>query len=928
MRPIAIRPAWLALLSLLLLSMPLEAQEKKTLTPEDYGQWESLGMGTLSPDGSWIAYGVGFVEGDGELRLREIATESERRVPLAVNPAFSSDSRWVAYTLTLTEKERERRRKGRQPVRNKVGILDLEGDEEVVIDDVASFRFSAKGPYLAVRGYPAEGGKTRGADLVVIDLESGLKTTFGNVTEFAWQDEGTLLAMTLAAGVREGNGVMVYDPGSGTLRTLASDTTTFRSLAWRKEADDLAVLQTKTDSLFEGESHQILAWRGLSGRRTTTTTYDHQADPSFPAEMRIVEHRPLRWAEHGRSLFFGIKEWERKGEDEASDSTRRVAASDSTDQVPERSDTEEPANVEVWHSADVDIIPEQKVRLPRTRNENYLAVWHLDSRDFIQLADSMISVVTIAEGDEIALGGDDLSYERERMFGPIYRDQYLIDLRTGNREKIAEKIQFSYGISPGNRYYLYLLDDHYWTYDLRTGNRVNITAEIPTTFVNHENDHTVEQKPPFGIAGWTKGDKSLILYDKYDLWEVRPDGSRPRRLTNGAEDEVRYRYVRLDPDESAIDPSRPLYLATYGEWTKEMGYARLRVGREPEELLRRDRSVGRLTKAKDAEVYAYVIQGFDESPNYYVGGPALRDAKRVSDTNPFQSEYAWGHSELIDFTNARGERLQGALYYPANYEPGKKYPMIVYIYEIRSNTIHSYSVPSERSPYNPTVFTSQGYFFFQPDITYRDRNPGLSAVESIVPAVEKVLETGMIDQEKVGLVGHSWGAYQTAFTITQTDLFSAAVAGAPLTNLISMSLQVYWNTGGTNARIFEISQGRMEVPFWRDLEAYQVNSPVFHIEKMDTPLLVAFGDEDGAVDWSQGVELYNAARRAGKEMVLLVYPGENHSLRQKPNQIDYHRRIVDWFGHYLLGEPAPRWITHGVSVLEREKELKALEKQR
>src|SRR5690625_6990067 len=199
MRPIAIRPAWLALLSLLLLSMPLEAEETTPHTLDGYVRGESLGMGTLSPAGSWVAYGVGFVEGDGELRLREIATESERRVPLAVNPAFSSDSRWVAYTLTLTEKERERRRKGRQPVRNKVGILDLEGDEEVVIDDVASFRFSAKGPYLAVRGYPAEGGKTRGADLVVIDLESGLKTTFGNVTEFAWQDEGTLLAMTLAA---------------------------------------------------------------------------------------------------------------------------------------------------------------------------------------------------------------------------------------------------------------------------------------------------------------------------------------------------------------------------------------------------------------------------------------------------------------------------------------------------------------------------------------------------------------------------------------------------------------------------------------------------------------------------------------------------------------------------------------------------------
>jgi dipeptidyl aminopeptidase/acylaminoacyl peptidase len=235
--------------------------------------------------------------------------------------------------------------------------------------------------------------------------------------------------------------------------------------------------------------------------------------------------------------------------------------------------------------------------------------------------------------------------------------------------------------------------------------------------------------------------------------------------------------------------------------------------------------------------------------------------------------------------------------------------------------VHSYQPPSKTSPYNTTVFNAEGYFVFQPDIVYRDRNPGLSAVECVVPAVEKVLETGMIDRDRIGLVGHSWGAYQTSFIVTQTDLFSAAVAGAPLTDLISMYLSIYWNTGGTDARIFEISQGRMEVPFWEDLDAYMNNSALFNIGSMNTPLLVAFGDEDGAVDWHQGIELYNAARRAGKEFVLLVYPGENHSLRQEPNQLDYHKRIKAWFGHYLKGEQAPGWITEGVAHLDRQKEL-------
>ncbi|MCH7491712.1 MAG: prolyl oligopeptidase family serine peptidase, partial [Gemmatimonadetes bacterium] len=187
------------------------------------------------------------------------------------------------------------------------------------------------------------------------------------------------------------------------------------------------------------------------------------------------------------------------------------------------------------------------------------------------------------------------------------------------------------------------------------------------------------------------------------------------------------------------------------------------------------------------------------------------------------------------------------------------------------------------------------------------------------PAVRAALETGMIDADRVGLVGHSWGGYETAFTVTQSDLFAAAVAGAPLTNLFSMYLSIYWNSGGTDARIFEISQGRMEVPFWEDVEAYAANSPVFHIENMNTPLLVTFGTEDGAVDFNQGVEFYNAARRAGKDFVLLVYEGENHGLAEKANQLDYHRRIIEWFGHYLKDDPAPDWIAKGVPYLEQER---------
>jgi dipeptidyl aminopeptidase/acylaminoacyl peptidase len=541
----------------------------------------------------------------------------------------------------------------------------------------------------------------------------------------------------------------------------------------------------------------------------------------------------------------------------------------------------------------------------------------------VQLARDLREDITLSDGRTAVLL-DGRPYDRDRMFGPVYRNLYAMDIVTGERVRAGDRIQYQYGPSPSGRYLLYVRDGHYWTYDTQSRRHTNITADIATSFMNLENDLTIAEKPPYGTGGWAVDDRTVLLYDRYDIWEVRADGSRARNLTNGAGDQLRHRRMWLTPDHRFVDLGRPVYVSLYGDRSKQFGYGRMMPNGRTERLVLEDRSISRLGKAADADVYYYRAEAFDQSPNWYVAGPRLAGARRVTDTNPFQRDYAWGRSELISFRNASGQELQAALHYPADYEPGRQYPMLVYYYELVSNQLHTYSVPNETSPYNPTVFTQNGYFVLRPDIVYRGRDPGVSAVEALVPAVERVIGMGLVDRDRIGLVGHSWGGYQTAFTVTQTDMFAAAVAGAPLTNLISMYLSIYWNTGSTDARIFEISQGRMEVPFWEDVESYIRNSPVFHIERMNTPLLVAFGDKDGAVEFNQGVELYNAARRAGKEMVLLVYEGENHSLAQRPNQLDYHRRIMQWFGHYLKGEPAPQWITDGVRLHDRQRDLESV----
>ncbi len=331
--------------------------------------------------------------------------------------------------------------------------------------------------------------------------------------------------------------------------------------------------------------------------------------------------------------------------------------------------------------------------------------------------------------------------------------------------------------------------------------------------------------------------------------------------------------------------------------------------------------MGGLAKAEKADVFTYSVQDADDSPDLFVGGPDLAAAKQVTNTNPFLPQYAWTRAELVDYTITRGKQkiaLQGILHYPANYEPGKKYPMVVYLYEKLSDGLHRFTNPTERDYYNGAALTQNGYFYFQPDIVFAPGEPGVSVVECVTAAVNKVVSMGAVDGTKVGVMGHSWGGFDAMFLATHTKIFAAAVSGAGIADLISNYGNGHWSSGIAETDHIETGQQRMVVPLYEDLDRYVRNSAIFGIPTMTTPLLLEAGDSDGTVFWHQSVELYNIARRAKKNVVMLVYNGEDHGLRVKKNQIDYQHRIHAWFDHYLKGAPAPAWITEGVTALQRE----------
>jgi dipeptidyl aminopeptidase/acylaminoacyl peptidase len=341
-----------------------------------------------------------------------------------------------------------------------------------------------------------------------------------------------------------------------------------------------------------------------------------------------------------------------------------------------------------------------------------------------------------------------------------------------------------------------------------------------------------------------------------------------------------------------------------------------------------DAGYARLMKAKRADTLIYARETLKDFPDLHAADASLKGGHRLTDGQAQLAPYAWSSgARLIDYASdapgaGKGKKLQAALYLPANYEPGRTYPTIVYIYERLSDEFNRFAQLDIAHRVNRAFYTSQGYAVLTPDISYTINDPGMSAVWCVLPALKAAIATGIVDPAHVGIQGHSWGGYQTAFLITQTNMFKAAVAGAPLTDMISMYSLVYKNTGGGNMAIFESSQGRFRGGYWDNWEAYVRNSPIAHASKVSTPLVILHNDKDGAVDFTQGIEYYSTLRRLKKPVVLLEYVGENHGLSKPANKIDYMIRMKEYFDHHLKGAPAPDWWTEGVPRLKMDTHLK------
>jgi dipeptidyl aminopeptidase/acylaminoacyl peptidase len=566
----------------------------------------------------------------------------------------------------------------------------------------------------------------------------------------------------------------------------------------------------------------------------------------------------------------------------------------------------------------------QRVRAEQERQRSYRAVYYVGERRLVQLATPDMPTVNPADDAVRALGSSDLPYRMEVSWDQAYTDHFVLDLKSGRATRFLERWPGSVTMSPGGRYALYFDErsGHWFTYRFADGAKVNLTAKLPVKF---QQDNDVPDLPgPHGTAGWTANDASVLLYDQFDIWEIKPDGAGAHMVSGGEgrRRELVFRYRALDPEEKTVPSGTPLLLSVTDNRTRATGLYRvagLTAATPPEKVVMLDKAFGAVTKAKHADTVVFTLSRFEEFPDLWVSDTSFKDMKKVSNANPQQEGFVWGRSEIIDYVNADGAKLRAILTKPDGFDPAKKYPLMVYIYEELTQGLHTYGMPNVGTSINIPRYVSNGYVVLRPDIVYSTGYPGEAAEKCVIPAVNAVVAMGFIDPKRIGIQGHSWGGYQITHLITRTSLFAAVEAGASVSNMISAYGGIRWGTGMSRAFQYEKTQSRIGAPPWDAPLQFIENSPIFWVKKIQTPYLTIHNDEDDAVPWYQGIEFITALRRLGKEGYLFNYNGERHGLRNRDHMKHWTVHMDEFFDHYLLGKPRPEWMDRGVPFLERGK---------
>ncbi len=889
------------------------SEPKKTIDHTDYADWKNLGSEQFSKDGEWVSYEINPQHrGDGWLYLKEVGSNEIDSVARGTDASFSPNSNFLVFKVEpQADVVRQARVEEEAIPEDSLFIWTFSDMAIEKIEGVKSFSTPSRDSDWIVyhmeeqENENEDGPESDGTGLVVYNPVTGSRHTFENVESYTFSDNGKLVAMVKT--VKESDvktPVRVFNTSDESSSAIFEDKGEAAQLTVDDEGDQTAFVFT-----FDDEDPRIFDLYHWEAGNEQAERVVEKTSAGMPEDWSVSRHGSLSFSGEASRLYFGTAP---KPEPEPEDTLL----------------SDEKYRVDIWHYEDPHIQPQQLVEKEREMRRTYRAVYHLGEERMVQLArEDMPDLSTIQDGDgDIALGSSHLPYRKKTTWSASnYRDYYLVDVNTGEREQILERDLFHTSLSPDGNYLLnYEYTDSSWyAISVEDGTKKNLTGDIPHEFYNVLNDRPQEPSP-YGIAGWVEDERYVLIYDHHDIWRVDPAGDdQPVNVTGGygRENNIRLRYVDLEGNDY-IGRRQTLMLDAFNDDNKQSGFYEVAVHRpgSPSQIVMDDVRYLRPTKAEDADILMWRKSTFRMYPDLWLSDMSFDNARKISNTNPQQDEYRWGDVELVEGVSFNNDTLQGLLYTPDDLDPNKEHPMIVYFYERKSHEKHHHFIPMpSRARIYTTPQVSNGYVVFVPDINpYIEGYPGETAYNSIVSGTKAMLNKyDFIDRERIALCGQSWGGYQAAYIVTRTDMFTAAVAGTPVSNMFSAYGGIRWATGRSRQFQYEETQSRIGGTMWDYPLRYLENSPLFFADKIDTPMMIMHNDADGAVPWYQGIELYMALRRLGSPAWLLSYDDEAHNLQRWPNRIDYDIRMNQFFDHYLKDKPAPVWMEEGIPAIKK-----------
>jgi hypothetical protein len=955
-------------LGVLVLAPAASHAQKKVLTQADWDKWKAIQGPAISSDGKWTLYTLAPQVGDGELVVRATQGSTEYHVPRGYigrpnnvpgglrpratgNPeddpqgATSTPGQFTAdgrYALVLTypvqadfdRAARNRRQLAALQTRADLAIVNVADGKVTTIPRVRSFRLPANnGTWVAYvpedsavagdstaragrgAGAPAD-SSARGARrqygnaLVLRNMATGAEERIPDVLAFVFDDSAKVMGYTVVSRQGGKDGAYVRNLAAGTTTAMLTGAGDYKSFTFDRASSQAAFLSNR-DDFGKPKAGFTLFYATLKSGAATAAV----APSALPAGVRVSDNASVSFTHTGNAIAFGV-------------------APQLPDSVPSDSLVGK-AVFDLWHYKDAQLQPTQRLNAARDRSRSHQSLYFPATKKMVTLAVDSLPQMALGDDGKIVMGTSRERYAIESMWGDGATDVYVIDGTTGAAKLVREHISGTAHLSPDNKYIVFFDKGKWFAYNTATAKTVDVSSGVKGVSFAQETADTPAIPGSWGVAGWTKNDKSLLLYDRFDLWEIDPNGVKPAvNVTDslGRKNNTVLRLVQLgggrggrgggggaaNDTSNVYDANGPLFFRALNEETKAAGFYRDQLGvvKAPEPVVMADVAWGTPLKAKNAEQYLITKGTFVDFPNLYTG-PSLTSLTKISDANPQQKDYNWGTVELVKWISTDGFEQKGMLYKPENFDPTKKYPMISYFYEQLSNGIHNYAPPNGRNVINPTHYASNGYLVFEPDIHYEVGYPGPSAMKSVLPGVQMLLQRGYVDPKRLGLQGQSWGGYQTLYMITQTQMFAAAMAGAPVVNMTSAYGGIRWGTGISRSGQYENGQSRIGGSIWESPMRYIENSPLFWLDKVTTPLFIMNNDADDAVPWYQGIETFVGMRRLGKEVYFIDYNNDVHNPSSRANQKDIAMRMQQFFDNKLKGAPAPDWMVHGIPYRDK-----------